>query len=120
MGDLKKQVGGFFEVGFVVFFFSFFHKYESFPQPSNSWLLNTLLQLGNSRYLNKQTDGRAGTRVGRSYLARGAPWGMLTSGHSRGQAPGRQGAPRTCTATHQCPPKKWKWSPHAITCTAEV
>jgi len=95
IGDLKKQVGGgFLRLGwfFAVFFgfvFSFFHKYESFPQPSNSWLLNTPLQLGNSSYLNKQTDGRAGRDLcGKEPQgARGAP-GMLTPG--RGAAEPRQ------------------------------
>lgn len=41
MGNLKK-------IGI------FPHKYESFPQPSDTCLLNTLAQLGNSSYPKKQ------------------------------------------------------------------
>lgn len=104
-------------------FFSFFHKYESFPQPSNSWLLNTLLQLGNSSYLNKQTDGWAGTCVGRSYLACGAPRGMLALGHSGGTGPqqGRGTPAGEGHSSHALPrtgvPRKsgsGKWCPRAI------
>lgn len=44
MGNLKK-------IGI------FPHKYESFPQPLDTCLLNTLAQLGNSSYPNKQAGG---------------------------------------------------------------
>lgn len=56
------------------------HKYESFPQPSDTCLLNTLAQLGNSSYPNKQ--------AGRSVSAAApAPRHPHTPG-SRTKAPG--------------------------------
>lgn len=45
--------------GFFLFFFS--REYESFSQSSNSWLLNTPLQLGMQQPPEQTPGGRAGT-----------------------------------------------------------
>lgn len=96
MGNLKK-------IGI------FPHKYESFPQPSDTCLLNTLAQLGNSSYPNKQAGGRQQPQPPGTPMYWGP--GLKLRGWGRARAvPLAPPPPFSRSKTQRCVSVRWGWS----------